>query len=75
MWRNPRVILEDIRMAAGKIANRIKGGKDTKALDNAFLRPSGCRIKTDIRAGGTCLTWVFGPVEEADIKRKFGWGG
>ena len=58
-----------------EFANRTTGGKDYKSLENALLRLSGCRIKTNIRAGDTYITSIFGLIESGDLVRKYGWDG
>ena len=58
-----------------EFANRNKSGRDYLALDAAFLRLSGCRIKTNIRTGDIYQTRIFGLIEEVDLKRKYGWNG
>ena len=58
-----------------EFANRTKGGKDYKALDDALLRLSGCRIKTNIRTGDIYHTKIFGLIESGDLIRKYGFNG
>lgn len=58
-----------------EFANRTKGGKDYKALEEAFLRLRGCTIATNIRTGHTVQTSVFGLIEKGGFHRKYGTDG
>ena len=58
-----------------EFANRTKGGKDYKALEDAFIRLRGCTIATNIRTGDIMQTDVFGLVERGGFHRKYGTDG
>ena len=58
-----------------EFANRTKGGKDYKSLEDAFIRLRGCTIKTNIRTGDEVETRVFGLIEEGGFIRKYGIDG
>ena len=58
-----------------EFANRGKGGKDYRALDDAITRLRGCTIKTNIRAGDLYQTDVFGLIERGGFVRKYGFDG
>lgn len=58
-----------------EFANRTKGGKDYKTIEDALLRLSGCRIKTNIRTGDIYQTSIFGLIEQGDLIRKYGFNG
>ena len=58
-----------------EFANRTKGGKDYKALEDAFIRLRGCTIATNIRTGDIMQTDVFGLVERGGFHRKYGIDG
>ena len=58
-----------------EFANRSKGGRGYKALDDAITRLRGCTIKTNIRAGDVVRTSIFGMIESGDLIRKYGLDG
>ena len=58
-----------------EFANRTKGGKDYKALDDAIARLRGCSIRTNIRTANIYQTSVFGLIERGDLIRKYGFNG
>ncbi|MDE0304220.1 MAG: replication initiator protein A, partial [Albidovulum sp.] len=58
-----------------EFANRTKGGKDYKTVEDALLRLSGCRIRTNIRTGDIYQTSIFGLIESGDLIRKYGFDG
>jgi len=67
-----------VRMYAAdmlEFANRTKSGRDYLALEDSLLRLSGCRIKTNIRAGDIYTTSIFGLIEGGNLVRKYGWDG
>ncbi len=55
--------------------NRGIGGKDYKALKNAFDRLAGTRIVTNIRTGDIEQRNSFGLIDASSIKRKHGFDG
>lgn len=57
-----------------KFTNRGTGGKDYEALEDALLRLSGTRIKTNIKSGNTIQTRIFGLVDAGGFERKEGIG-
>ena len=58
-----------------EFANRTKGGKDYRAIEDSLLRLSGCRIKTNICTGDIYQTSIFGLIERGDLIRKYGFNG
>ena len=58
-----------------EFANRTKSGRDYKAVEDALMRLSGCRIKTNIRTGDTVQTDIFGMIDSGSMVRKFGFDG
>ena len=58
-----------------EFANRTKSGRDYLAIEDALLRLSGCRIKTNIRTGDIYQTSIFGLIERGDLIRKYGFNG
>ena len=58
-----------------EFANRTKSGRDYLAIEDALLRLSGCRIRTNIRTGDIYQTNIFGLVEQGDLIRKYGFNG
>ena len=58
-----------------EFANRAKGGRDYKALEDAFIRLRGCTIKTNIRTGDIFQTDVFGLIERGGFVRRYGFDG
>ena len=55
--------------------NRGIGGKDYKALSEAFDRLAGTRIKTNIRTGDEEQISTFGLIASTYIRRKHGLDG
>ena len=70
---SPRVIL--YASDTLEFANRGKGGKDYRALDDAITRLRGCTIKTNIRTGDIYQTDIFGLIERGGFVRKYGFDG
>ena len=58
-----------------EFANRRKGGRDYQAIEDALVRLSGCRIKTNIRTGDTVQTDIFGLIDRGSMVRKYGFNG
>ena len=58
-----------------EFANRTKGGKDYKALGDAFIRLQGCTIATTTQTGDIIQTGVFGLVGRGGFHRKDGIDG
>ena len=58
-----------------EFANRTKSGRDYLAIEDALLRLSGCRIRTNIRTGDIYQTSIFGLIERGDLIRKYGFNG
>ena len=58
-----------------EFANRTKGGKDYKTVEDALLRLSGCRLRTNIRTGDIYQTSIFGLIESSNLIRKYGFDG
>ena len=58
-----------------EFANRTKSGRDYKAVENALMRLSGCRIKTNIRTGDIVQTDFFGLIDSGSMVRKYGFDG
>ena len=58
-----------------EFANRPLGGTQYRALDKALTRLRGCTIKTNIKTGDIYQTEIFGLIERANFKRKYGWNG
>ena len=54
-----------------RFANRNLSGRDYKSLENAILRLRGCTIQTNIRAGDSIFTDVFGLIDSASLERKY----
>ena len=58
-----------------EFANRTKSGWDYLAIEDALLRLSGCRIRTNIRTGDIYQGSIFGLIERGDLIRKYGFNG
>ncbi|MCY4426183.1 MAG: replication initiator protein A, partial [Halieaceae bacterium] len=58
-----------------EFANRTKGGKDYKALEESLFRLRGCTIATNIRTGDMVQTSMFGLIEKGGFHRKYGTNG
>ena len=58
-----------------RFTNRGVSGRDYQALDSAFERIRGTTISTNIRTGDEEQTDIFGLIDSASIRRKYGFEG
>ncbi len=58
-----------------RFTNRGVSGRDYMALDSALERIRGTTISTNIRTGDEVQTDIFGLIDSAAIKRKYGYEG
>ena len=58
-----------------RFTNRGVSGRDYQALDSALERIRGTTISTNIRTGDEEQTDIFGLIDSASIRRKYGYEG